>query len=56
MKKIIGITLLGGLLILAGFFLGTNNSSWFDETVSESSEQERKIEYWVAPMDPKLPP
>jgi len=52
MKKIIGMALLGGLLLLAGFLLGTNNSSLFDDTVSEPLEQERKIEYWVAPMDP----
>ncbi|KAA9133157.1 efflux RND transporter periplasmic adaptor subunit [Marinihelvus fidelis] len=54
MKNLIGFTLVGGLFVLAGFYLGSAATDKPDESADEPREQARKVEYWVAPMDPNF--
>lgn len=51
MKRLIGLALVVGLALLAGYYLGVNGPKTEVSKLDETHGQEKQILYWVAPMD-----
>lgn len=54
MNRIVAASLLAGLTLLAGYYLGGGFSDKAAGGSTQAQSQEREVIYWVAPMDPNF--